>query len=154
MRSGITSTARALFRCERGAVVIETAIAVPLLSILALGAFDLSKIIARQIDLQSCAHHAQEIALSSNWGGHNDVSLITSILADSFDLRDDQIAVKKLYRCDADDTMTEDETACAEEAFVSTYVQVTLTDTYTPLWTKFGVGSPHTFNVVRMVRLG
>lgn len=130
---------------QKGAVVIETAVAVPLLATLAVGSFDVSKIVTRQIELQSCSEHAQEIALSSNWGGHNDVNLIASILADSFSLRDDQIEVEKIYRCEAAEAFTLDETTCGEEASVSTYVRITLTDTYTPLWTKFGVGSPHTF---------
>lgn len=145
--------AGALLGSEEGAVVIETAVATPVLAVLALGTFDVSQIVTRQMDLQSCAHQGEELALASNWGGNNDVNLIASILTESFNLRDDQVEVERLFRCDAEATLTDASTNCAENAVVSTYVRITLTDSYTPLWTKFGVGSTHQFNIVRLVQL-
>lgn len=152
-RRGRLTRLAALTRCAAGAVVIETAIAAPILALLALGTFDLSKIVARQMELQSCAHQAEELALASNWGANNDVNVIATILAESFDLRDDQIDVAKRYRCQADGPLIEDSAACGEDVQASAYVQITLRDTYQPLWTQFGIGSAHSFDLVRLVRL-
>lgn len=150
---GLGSILCELRRSNEGAVVIETAVATPVLAVLALAAFDLSQIVVRQIELQSCADQGEELALSSSWGADNDVNLIASILSESFNLQDGQIEVKKLFRCDDNETLVEDDAACNEGASVSTYVRITLTDSYTPLWTKFGIGSMHDFNLVRQVRL-
>jgi len=42
---------------------------------------------------------------------------------------------------------------CTDAAQVSTYIKITLTDTYTPQWTSFGVGGPVNYSVVRMVQI-
>ena len=34
-----------------------------------------------------------------------------------------------------------------------TYAKVTVTDTYTPLWTTFGIGSAVSFNIERTVQM-
>jgi hypothetical protein len=64
----------------------------------------------------------------------------------------DSESVTEIYRCGTDTDFVE-ENICAANVETSKFIKITLTDTYTPIWTSFGVGSPVHFNVVRMVQI-
>ena len=59
-----------------------------------------------------------------------------------------------VYRCDAQTSFSNSATSCGTSGFVSSFVRIQLQDTYTPQWTRFGVGQPITYNVVRYVMIG
>ena len=46
----------------------------------------------------------------------------------------------------------DDTSGCTAE--FSRYVQISLTDTYTPVWAKVAFGSPFNYSVVRTVQIG
>ena len=52
-----------------------------------------------------------------------------------------------------DATLVDATSKCTSQTNISTYVKVDLTDTYTPTWSKFGVGKPLTFNITRTVQV-
>ena len=137
-----------------GSVVIETAIVAPVLVLLGLGTYDTSRIIARQSDLQAGSTDVEGIVLAvAGSGTGTNVSTIKSVLQNSLSLNAQQVTVVKMYRCNTDNTLVTDNSTCATNDVISTYVQVTLTDTYTPTWTRFGVGSPFNYSLVRTVQV-
>lgn len=137
-----------------GSVVIETAIVAPVLILLGLGTYDTSRIIARQSELQAGSTDVEGIvfAIAGASSGTN-VSTIKSVLKNSLSLNDSQVTVVKMYRCNTDTALVTSNTTCASNDVISTYVQVTLTDTYTPTWTRYGIGSPFNYRLVRTVQV-
>lgn len=143
----------ALRSCARGAVIIETALVAPVLITMALGGYEVSRIVSRQHELQSGAAEGEGIALAANQGASTDTTTLKSILMTSLSLQSSQVSVDKLFRCGSNSSLVASSTSCGTGQIVSSYVRLTLTDTYTPAWTSFGLGSTMTFNVVRTVQL-
>ncbi|WP_128892661.1 TadE/TadG family type IV pilus assembly protein [Erythrobacter sp. HKB08] len=142
-----------LIRDIRGTMAIETAIVAPVLVLLALGTFEVSNIVSRQHELQTAANEGEVIALATARGATVEVSTIKEILAKSVSLSDDQITISRFYRCNDSDVTTTDPDSCGTDAVVASYIELDITDTYTPVWTQFGVGKPIDFNVERTVQL-
>jgi len=140
-----------LRRDSRGAVIIETAIAAPVLALMGLGAFQVSQAVARQHELQTGADDAASMALAGWSSGTGDTTAIKAVLKRTLSLSDAQITILTKYRCGMDTAYVDDKTTCAAGSIVTTYLRIQLTDTYTPMWTDFGVGSPINYNVLRTV---
>ena len=142
-----------VFDNERGAVVIEAAIVAPVLALLGLGAFQVSQAVARQHELQTGADDAASMALA---GWKNDlvqVAALKSVLKATLNLTDAQVTITNKYRCGTTAAYVDVKTACAAGSVVATYLRIALTDTYTPTWVQFGLGSPLNYNVTRTVVL-
>lgn len=139
-----------LNRDSDGAMVIETAIVAPVLVLLSLGAFQISTIVARQTELQSAASEASAIALAAAPDTATKRATVKSVIQASTGLGADKVAVTEAFRCDADATYSNNATSCNGDN-VSRFVKIVLTDTYTPNWTRFGVGSPIQYSVTRYV---
>ena len=142
-----------VFGNERGAVVIEAAIVAPVLALLGLGAFQVSQAVARQHELQTGADDAASMALA---GWKNDlvqVAALKSVLKATLNLTDAQVTITNKYRCGTTAAYVDVKTACAAGSVVATYLRIALTDTYTPTWVQFGIGSPLNYNVTRTVVL-
>jgi Flp pilus assembly protein TadG len=153
MPSRLRSLLRSFRHCARGSVVIETAFVAPVLITMALGGYEVSRIVSRQHELQTGAAEAEAIALAANQGASTDTTTLKSILMGSLSLQSSQVTVDKLYRCGTSSTLQVSSSGCGTGQVVSSYVRLTLTDSYTPAWTRFGVGSTLNFSVVRMVQL-
>lgn len=144
-----------LARCERGAMAVEAAIIMPLLALLALGTFDVSSLVSRQQELQSAANEGAAIVLAAaNSNGIKSTDLET-IIESSVGLKDSQLTITQEYRCNDSSTRTTDPaTDCTDPSKpVYSYVKLVITDSYIPLWTKFGVGGTQSFNVTRTVQV-
>lgn len=137
----------------RGAVLVELAIMTPVLLLLSLGGFDASRMVARENQLQSGIGEAQAIVLAANAGASTDTNTLKSTLMSSLSLTSDQVAVTKLYRCDTSTTLVDSASDCSSSAVVSSYVRITLTDVYTPIWSQFGIAGPVHYSVKRLVQL-
>lgn len=143
-----------LGRDERGAAVVETAIIAPVLALLAIGSYDMSRMIARQHDLQGGASDVESIILAVATGPGTDVQKIEAVLKGSLNLSNSgTVTVVKRFRCGVTETLVEAATECDSEATVATYVQVTLTETYSPTWTQFGIGGDMDYNFVRTIQI-
>lgn len=136
---------------DRGATLIETATVAPLLILLALGAFQASSAVARQTDLQNAASEAAAIALAAAPDTDAKRTTVEQVIEASSGLAPDQVSVSPAYRCDEVDTYYTSPDSCVSARVVSSFVKITLTDTYTPTWTWFGMGSPIEYNVTRYV---
>jgi Flp pilus assembly protein TadG len=135
-----------------GSALIETAIVTPALLVLALGTFDAGQMVARQHSLQAGAADTESIVLAVANGTATDTSTIKTALATSTGLAESKITVDKVYRCDAEETLSTSSN-CGTNKKTSTYVKVKFTDTYKPLWKDFGIGGNINYNVERMVQV-
>ncbi len=143
-----------LVRDGRGTTIIETAIVAPVLLTMALGSYDVSRMIARQHQLQSAAADVEGIVFAVSSGTATDTVKIKEVVVASLALRTDQVTVAKVYRCGTAATLVTSSSSCATGSVVSTYVKVSFSDTYSPSWTGFGVGQALNYNVVRTVQVG
>lgn len=138
---------------SRGTAVIEMAIIAPVLVLLTLGSFDVSRMISRQNELQSGAAQAEAIALAANAGASTDTVALKALLMSSLKLGKDQVEIVKLYRCGTNSSLVTAGTNCGANVVVSSYVRIRLQDAYTPMWTHFGFAKKFNFNVLRTVQL-
>lgn len=142
-----------LRRSIAGSVVVETAIVAPVLVLMALGTFDVSRMIARQTDLQAGSTEVQSIVLAVANGAATDVGTIKSVLMSTLSLPADKVTVTKVFRCTNSATLVASQSDCASNDVVSTYVQVVLTDSYSPIWRQFGVGQVMSYRIQRTVQI-
>jgi Flp pilus assembly protein TadG len=140
----------------RGSVVIETAIVAPVLILLSLGTFDAGRMVARQNELQSAAAEAEAIVQASVPTDSDARNQVRNVLMASVNAGNaypaTTVAVTEIYRCETGADFVPVNT-CTDAKQVSTFIKIALTDTYTPQWTSFGIGSPLNYSVVRMVQI-
>ena len=147
---GSAALARAL-RDKRGSMAIETAFVAPVLVLLSLGGFQASQVIARQTELQTAAAEAAEIALAAPT---TSLTTLRDIIKTSAGITNNsQVLVTTEYRCGTTATRVTANT-CGSGVTVTTYDKIVVTDTYTPKWTAYGIGSPISYSVTRWVIVG
>ena len=144
---------QSLRRDRRGAVVIEAAFVAPILALLGLGGFQVSQAVARQHELQTGADDAAAMALAGWQDDAAQVTALRNVLKTTLNLTDAKVGVTHKYRCGTAAAYVDVKTACAAGTIVTTYLRIALTDTYTPKWVDFGIGSPINFSVTRTVVL-
>jgi Flp pilus assembly protein TadG len=137
---------------ERGAVAIETAIVAPVLVMMALGAFDASSIVARQTELQSAAAEAAAIVRAKPPTDASERTTIDDVVEVSAGLTEAQVTIAEVFRCGTATVYALSDTCLVDEK-VSTYIKITVTDTYEPVWTQFGVGEDVSYNIERVVQI-
>jgi Flp pilus assembly protein TadG len=142
-----------LLRDQLGTAAIETALVAPLLAVMAIGTFEVGRLVSRQQELQSSASEAEGIILAAAGGTGTDSATIKSVIKDSLGLTDAQVSLEQRFRCDVAAALTTDASTCDATKPIYQYVLLHVTDTYTPVWTSFGVGSPFTYNIDRTVQI-
>lgn len=143
-----------LARDARGSMAIETAIVAPVLAMLSVGGFEFSAMVARQTELQSAASEAESIALAAKPDDAAKRSTLKNVIMASTGLGNGNVTVSNKYRCGDATVMVAAASACASGQTAWTYVQIQLTDTYTPSWASWGLGSPMNYNITRRVLIG
>lgn len=138
---------------QRASVLIETAIAAPALVIMLLGAFDVSRLVARQMELQEVAAEVASIAMASTPDAQG-LTTLKTIAVTTAGVPSDKVDLTQYYRCNSNAALQSNETACGTDDEVSTLLKVRIQATYTPVWTKFGVGRPVQLDVSRLVQVG
>lgn len=133
-----------------GSMVIETAIIVPVLAVLSLATFDVSRMFSRQNELQQAMAEAAQIALASKPDNSTKRDTLKSIIRTSTGLGSGQVTVTNEYRCGSNSTISATNN-CGTADVVTTYVKIVVTDAYTPVWTDFGIGSGFSYNITRRI---
>jgi len=137
-----------------GSMTIEMAAVAPVLVLMSIGTFEVSTMVSRQQELQSAASEGETIALAAAASEEaTPVETVEDIIEASMQLRDDQVTVTTHFRCNDDATLVSARSACGVDDVVTSYLRLELSDTYTPVWTQFGIGSAFTYDVDRMVQL-
>lgn len=153
MRSARLPRLAAALRDTRGTMAIETAIVAPMLIVLSLGGFEVSAMVARQSELQSAAAEAVEIVMAASPETQTHIDQIEAVVEGSTGLPEDNVTFELMYRCATAEELTLDQTACADENTLSTFIVITMSDTYTPVWTEYGIGGPMDYNLERTVQV-
>jgi Flp pilus assembly protein TadG len=139
-----------LKRDTRGSMVIETAIIVPVLALVSLGTFDVSRMFSRQNELQQAVAEAAQIALASKPDNSTKRDAIKAIIRTSTGLGAHQVTITNEYRCGSTATVSSTNN-CGTSDVVTTYLKIVVTDSFAPVWSDFGVGSGYSFNITRKV---
>lgn len=150
--TGLKQTLVRLRRDMAGAASLETALIAPVLLSMSVGSYEASRLIARQVELQIASAEASSVALASEPTSPTRRATLKSILQTSTGLDQDHVMVDAAYRCGSATQYATDATGCGG-ALVSSYIKVTLTDSYTPVWTQFGIGSTVPLNVTRYIMI-
>ena len=135
---------------QRGTMVIETAIVAPVLVLMSLGAFQVSALVARQSELDSAAAEGAAIALASPPNTTAKLTTLHDVIVASTGLASSKVVVTAAYRCNSSPAYVTTSTSCTS-GVISHYVKIYITDTYTPKWVHYGIGSPITYRVTRYV---
>jgi Flp pilus assembly protein TadG len=143
----------ALGRDTRGTMAVETAIVVPVLALMSLGSFEVSGMVARQTELQTAASEAAQLVLASAPTTAEQRSTVKQIIRASTGLSASQVTLTQKYRCGATASLQTTVTCANATDKLSTYLEIYMTQTYTPTWTEFGVGHPMTYRVTRRVMI-
>ena len=139
---------------QSGAMAIETALVAPMLLVLSLGGVEAGSMVARQSELQSAASEALNIVQATTPDEPDERDDIRDVLMASTGITNQaDVTVVEIWRCGTDAAFERDQAADCGTAAISTYIEITLEETYTPTWTAFGIGSPVTYNVVRQVQI-
>ncbi len=138
---------------EKGTMAIETAYVAPILLVLALGGFEVSSMVARQTELQSAAAEAAAVVRATIPETAEERTTVHDILVTSTGLTSEQVTVTEVYRCGTATDYTTVPNSCG---IIPQYkfIQVDITDTYEPVWTKFGITSGWDYNISRTVQIG
>ena len=150
----MSSFFRQLAANRQGTMTIETAIVAPVLVVMALGIFEVGSVVARQHELQSSANEAAMIVLTSNQGVEVQLDEMKTIIRDSVDLTDQQLTLTQEYRCNTAQGRVKEKGNCGTNAAISSYIVISVKDTYMPTWTSFGIGKEIKFAVDRSVQIG
>lgn len=134
-------------------MAIETAIVAPVLAMLSVGGFEVSAIVARQNELQSAASEAESIALAAKPDTAEKLATLKSVIMSSTGLSSTEVTVSNRYRCGTAATLASAAASCASGTTVWTYVQITLSTSYTPTWQSWGLGDTINYNVTRRVMI-
>lgn len=137
---------------RRGSMAIETAIAAPVLLVMSLGAFEGSRMVARQSELQSAAAEAAAIIMAKSPTTQAEIDTIEDVIEVSSGLADANVTLGLRYRCGTDVDYVDDDTTCGADD-VSTFIRIQMSDVYVPKFTGFGLGDGFDYNVERMVQV-
>lgn len=146
------SSLRRLSGSVDGAAAIEVALIAPVMVMLALGSFEVGNVIARRSELQGALAEASGIALAAEPTSASRRETLKSIIVESGDLASEDVTVDAAYRCGSAEDYVETLTSCSSER-VSSYLRIVIADSYEPLWTKFGIGTPIEQTLTRYVMI-
>jgi Flp pilus assembly protein TadG len=152
----LTTGLARLARCQIGAMAVEAAIIAPMLITLTIGGFEVGSIVARQTELQSAAAEAAAVVRASVPETEAERTTIRDIVRASTGLTTSQVSVVEVYRCGTSTSYVTNNSNCngSGGGEVSTYVRLTMADTYQPIWTEFGLGTALTLNLTRTILVG
>ncbi len=145
------SSFRRILSESRGTMAIETAIAAPVLLVMSLGAFEGSRMVARQSELQSAAAEAAAIIMARSPTTQAEIDTIEDVVEASSGLADANVTFSLRYRCGTDADFVNDPTVCG--AAVATYIRIQMSDSYTPEFIGFAIGHGFNYNVDRTVQI-
>ena len=138
---------------KTGAVVIETAIVVPVLFLFALGAVDYGTMLARNIELQNAMAEASQIALAAAPTDAAARQAVKEVLQTSTGLTTNDVSITERYRCGTTDAYVTDSDTCGADPYAR-FIRIEIRETHEPIWAKISDAEAVNFNIVRMVQVG
>lgn len=146
----VQAALRSLRRDRGGSMAVETAIVLPTLLLLSLGAFQVSKMVARQVELQNAVSEAAQIALATTPDTAAKRTTIRDIIKTSTGITDNsKVLVTNEYRCGTGAMQAT--SICGTGVALTTYLKIAVVATFTPIWTSYGAGSGFDYAVTRRI---
>lgn len=136
-----------------GSMAIETAFVMPVLLVMCLGGFEASRIVSRNAELRTAVAEAGDIAIASPPDSESDIVAMRAIVRASTGADEDDVIVEERFRCDNDEALVDDKADCGVDAAISTFLEITISDTYVPMWTSFGIGGPVDLGITKTVQV-
>ncbi|MFM5931190.1 MAG: TadE/TadG family type IV pilus assembly protein [Novosphingobium sp.] len=155
--NGLRALLTGLGHDEAGSTVIETALVLPPLLALSLGSFEVSRMVARQSELQKAANEASDIVRAATPDTSEKRQTIKSVVEASTGLQADKVTMSLVYRCGTNAdfvTATANCSGSGGSTEISAFIKIVMVDTYTPLWNNYGFGNAMTYTVTRYVQIG
>lgn len=131
---------------QRGVAAIELGMTLPILTMLSLGAFDVSRMIAQRIDYQQTTAEVASLAVARP--PQTDTTYLKDAAVSASGLPASDVTVTTSLTCDG----TVSNSVCTSTQEQARYVTLTLNGQYVPLWTHFGVDQTVSMTVTRTVR--
>jgi Flp pilus assembly protein TadG len=138
---------------ERGAVLVETAVIAPVLLIMSIGAYDVSRGVARQTELQEVAAEFAAIAMARESVGQAELDQMKQIAVAAAGVEDSAIDVAEYVKCGIAPELYVATYSCPGDEEQSRILTISIDATYVPTWTSFGVGEPINLTVTRSVQI-
>jgi hypothetical protein len=139
---------------EKGAMVIESAFVLPILILLGLGGFEVSQMVAQGTEAQTALAEATAVTLATSPDTQDEIDTIEDIVEKSTGLADDSVKFTKKFRCGTDADLVEDETNCTTGTIVAEFLEISVSQTYTPIWKKIGIGKDVQMGKTQLVQIG
>lgn len=151
--SGLLRKLGSFRKNETGSVVIETAIVVPVLAVMAFGSFEASRIVSRHNELQVAVAEAAAIVLANTPDEQSEIDTVEEIIETSTGLPSGKVRLEIRYRCNSDASLVTDITLCPTGAVISEFIHINIWDTYDPVWKDFGIGDTVSYDIRRRVQI-
>jgi len=142
-----------LARARDGAMIVEFALLAPVVLLIGLGTVDASRIVARQAQLQAALSEATQIVLASSPDNDAKITEIKTVVSNTTGVPVANITITTVYRCGVDTTYVSLPGYCPVTGEISKYLQVSMTDNYSPYWTAMGIGKAITMKIKRTIQL-
>jgi Flp pilus assembly pilin Flp len=142
-----------LKRDQRGAVLVEMAMITPVLATMMVGAFDVSRAVARQTELQEVAAEFSAVAMATTLT-QDSLQSLREIAAQSAGIETDKVAIQANTRCGTDPEFLEAGEDCNDDEEEADFLTISIEDQYVPIWTQFGIGGAIDLSVTRSAQIG
>jgi Flp pilus assembly protein TadG len=142
---------RRLFADTRGTMAVETALVAPVLIVLGIGGFQVSDMVAHQHNLESAAALGEQIALASKPDSQAKLDTMKAVIHASTGVPLANITTTFKYRCGTSATLQTTNSCGSDPPW--TFVSIAITETYTPAWSRVGIGSSMGLEVDRTVQI-
>jgi|GEM_PF-7131650 len=146
----LRETLLALRRSERGVAALEFCIVLPVLLLLLLGTFDVSRLIARRVDLQQAVTETVGLAIAQPPQDGQNLAYLQNAAAAAAGVPASNVTVVRQARCN---NVVANTLACPNQSQFALYVSITISGTYTPNWRHFGVSATVPMVVSRTLRI-
>lgn len=142
---------RRLLVDQNGAMAVETALVAPLLVLLGIGGFQVSDLVSNQHNLEAAAAMGEQVALASKPDSQAKLNTMKDVIQSTTGVPASNITTAFKYRCGTTATLQTTTDCGTDPAWM--FVQITVSDTFTPLWAQLGIGSPISLQISRTVQI-
>lgn len=136
-----------------GSVIIEFAFIAPLLALFGLGTADVTRLVARRTAVQGAMSESVQIVLGATPDNDAKVATLKNVLSATTGIATSNIEIVTVYRCGTDTTYVSLPGYCPATGEIAKYLRLKVIDTFTPMWTSFGVGAPITMTLQRTIQI-
>jgi Flp pilus assembly protein TadG len=142
---------RRLLAEQGGTMAVETALIAPVLILLGLGGFQVGSMVSTQHNLESAAALGEQIALASKPDSQAKLDTMKGIISATTGVPIAHISTSFIYRCGTTATVQTTNSCGSDPAWQ--YIEIIVSETYSPIWVNLGVGHSVDLSVDKTVQI-